>query len=259
MGLAGWLTQRWPEAELWCTLSEWAFARMLWNDLKEPAPISVRLFYHRLGWSEQRIENHIEHRYGWYPRAVEPIPHSMHRLQNNETFSIGQHDWQILVGRGHSPEHACLYCEALDVLISGDQVLPRITPHIGVYPGEPDANPLADYLNSLETLRIPSNDALILPSHGDPFNGLHNRLDALKDHHQVRLERLYNGCTETMLAMDLIPSMFSRKLREEDISLATSEGLAHIHHLIASGHMMREVADDGTYRFRRSQKQPVTT
>lgn len=252
MGLAGWLTERWPGAELWCTLSEWTFGRMLWNDLKEPAPDSVRLFYRRLGWDEQRLDNYLERRYGWYPRAVEPIPRSIQRLQHNDVFEINGQPWRVLVGRGHSPEHACLYCEELDVMISGDQVLPRITPHIGIYPGEPNANPLGDYLSSLETLRIVPNSALLLPSHGDPFHGLHQRLDAIKDHHLIRLERLYEACDEAMTAIELIPSMFSRQLREEDISLATSEGLAHIHFLMATGRIKREY-NNNLYHFRRLQ------
>jgi glyoxylase-like metal-dependent hydrolase (beta-lactamase superfamily II) len=257
MGLAGWLVERWPDALLWCTLSEWAFGRMLWQDLKEPAPDTVRLFYHRLGWSEARIENYLERRYGWYSRAVEPIPRSLRRLQHNELFTIGRNRWRVSVGRGHSPEHACLYCEDLNVLIAGDQVLPKISPHIGVYPGEPDGNPLADYLASLETLRTLPQDALVLPSHGDPFYGLHIRLNALREHHAVRLERLYDACIEATVAADLIPAMFSRTLKEEDMSLATSEGLAHVHLLIANGRMRRELATDGVYRFRRTERSAV--
>jgi glyoxylase-like metal-dependent hydrolase (beta-lactamase superfamily II) len=226
---------------------------MLWQDLKEPAPDTVRLFYRRLGWSETRIETYLERRYGWYSRAVEPIPRSLCRLQNDGRFSVGQYYWRVIVGRGHSPEHACLYCENLNILIAGDQVLPKISPHIGVYPGEPDANPLADYLTSLETLRSLPQDTLVLPSHGDPFYGLHVRRNALREHHAVRLERLYDACTEATVAADLIPAMFSRELREEDMSLATSEGLAHMHYLIEAGRMKREMAADGRYRFRRTE------
>ena len=70
-----------------------------------------------------------------------------------------------MVGRGHSPEHACLYCPQTNVLISGDQILPTISSNVSVYPTEPAANPLADWMESLRNLKeqLPA-DVLVLPA-----------------------------------------------------------------------------------------------
>ena len=70
------------------------------------------------------------------------------RLQDNQILRIGETDWQIIVGSGHSPEHACLYSSALKVLISGDQILPIITSNVSVHPTEPNANPLKNWMES---------------------------------------------------------------------------------------------------------------
>ena len=106
-------------------------------------------------------------------------------------YEIGEHAWHAVMGRGHSPEHLCLYCPDLRLLISGDQVLPRITSNVSVFPTEPDADPLRDWLESLASIktRVP-DDVLVLPAHNDPFHGLHARLDQLMAGHERSLERL---------------------------------------------------------------------
>ena len=123
---------------------------------------------------------------------------------------MGAHDWSVIVGNGHSPEHACLYCPDWKILISGDQVLPRISSNVSVYPLEPDANPLADWLSSLAKLkaRIP-NDVLVLPAHNSPFRGLHERIGELTESHQRGLKRLEGLLTEPRRAVDVFEALFS--------------------------------------------------
>ena len=74
------------------------------------------------------------------------------------------------------------------MLISGDQVLPKISPNVSVQPHEPDGDPLARFLASLDKLRaaVPP-ETLVLPSHNLPFFGLHARIDALAAHHRGAL------------------------------------------------------------------------
>src|ERR1035441_3876150 len=102
-------------------------------------------------------------------RWLDHLPESFRRIVDGETLTIGGNEWTVVVGNGHSPEHACLYCPALRLLIAGDQVLPKISSNVSVYPTEPDANPLADWLNSLAAIarRIP-DDVLVLPAHNSP-------------------------------------------------------------------------------------------
>src|SRR5262249_15117996 len=75
------------------------------------------------------------------------------RLQEGTVLTIGGREWRVLIGEGHAPEHACLYCAEAGILIAGDQILPKISPNISVQAHEPDGDPLARYLASLQRLR----------------------------------------------------------------------------------------------------------
>ena len=94
-----------------------------------------------------------------------------------------------VIGRGHSPEHACLWARDLGVLICGDILLPRISPNIGVWPTEPRQNPLAHYLASLDNFASIDAGTLVLPAHGLPYRGVRTRIAELKAHHAERLDR----------------------------------------------------------------------
>ena len=186
MGLAGWLTQRW-QIPLWVSETEWLWARMMSADHDDDAFAADQLpFYRRTGLDEATVQIFAA-RGNQYAKRVGPVPRFFHRIADGMAIEIGGRSWHVVIGRGHAPEHACLHCPALGLLIAGDQVLPKISPNISVWPNEPDANPLARYLESLETLRgaIPA-DVLVLPSHNLPFYGLDTRIDQLASHHAAR-------------------------------------------------------------------------
>ena len=77
-----------------------------------------------------------------YRRGVPAIPRQYRRLMDGDRLSVGGHDWQVITLFGHAPEHAALWCASRNILISGDQVLPRITTNVGVWGNQPEANPL---------------------------------------------------------------------------------------------------------------------
>jgi glyoxylase-like metal-dependent hydrolase (beta-lactamase superfamily II) len=166
---------------------------------------------------------------------------------------LGAHEWQVVVGNGHSPEHACLYCPELKLLISGDQVLPRISSNVSVYPLEPDANPLADWLNSLAKLKahIP-NDVLVLPAHNSPFRGLHARIDELADSHQRGLARLTDLLTEPKRAVDAFGALFSRPITDGLLGMATGEAIAHLNYLSRTGRAVRTRDAGGVWWWQKS-------
>src|SRR6185295_16769246 len=116
-------------------------------------------------------------RFGRFGKQIHKLPDAFERLSDAMELSINGRTWRVVTGNGHSPEHACLYCPELKVLISGDQVLPRISSNVSVHAMEPDADPMADWYASLAKLRreIP-DDVLVLPSHNECFRGLHARL-----------------------------------------------------------------------------------
>jgi len=250
MGEAGTLCRKFA-APLLMTLGEWSFGRMLALEALEAVPDDVLEFYRRLGIDEAAIESYRARGYNNFSKGVTEIPRSFQRIGEGDEIEIGGRSWRVMIGRGHSPEHACLYCRELGVLISGDQVLPKITPHIGVYPGEPDANPLKQYLESLPLFRPLPRETLVLPSHGDPFRGLHLRLEQLAQHHEIRLTALLEACVEPKTVVQLLPVLFRRTLDHRNVFMAAGEALAHLHLLLGDGRMERQLDQDGLYRYRR--------
>jgi glyoxylase-like metal-dependent hydrolase (beta-lactamase superfamily II) len=126
-------------------------------------------------------------------------------MQDGDRIAIGAREWRVVTGNGHSPEHVCLLDEANGILIAGDQVLPRITSNVSLSLSEPDGDPLGDWLASIAKLRSLPDDLLVLPSHGDPFTGLHARLDALDHGHRDRLDALAEHLAEPRRAVDCFP------------------------------------------------------
>ncbi|HLJ19869.1 MAG TPA: MBL fold metallo-hydrolase [Stellaceae bacterium] len=251
MGLAGWLSEK-LMVPLWCTETEWLFARMLCLDETRDFIANSLDFYRRTG-ADEITRSIFAGRGNTYRKRVSPVPHRFHRLSDGADTEIGGRDWSVIVGRGHAPEHACLYCRAPDVLIAGDQVLPKISPNVSVWPQEPDADPLALFLASLEKIKraVPAS-AFVLPSHGLPFHGLHTRIDQLTRHHEARLSELEVACAEPRTCAEIVPVLFRRKLDAHQLGFAIGETLAHLHYLVNQGRMIRTERDDGVYIYRRA-------
>ncbi len=250
LGIAGWFHERF-DAPLWMTYGEWlqghvADAGILTHDFDRWAQ-----FYRENGASGEMAESVQAIRSSfadpWYK-----LPKSVRRIQDGETFAIGGNDWQVITGAGHTHEHASLWCERLNVLISGDQILPRISSNIGLFYTEPDGNPLLHYFESFEKFRHLPEDALVLPSHDYPFRGLHGRLDDLRAHHQVRLDAAWEVCSEPRTATEVIPALFDREIGAFEYSFAIGETLAHLNYLVGDGLLVRESDADGLVRYRRS-------
>lgn len=255
VGLAGWLCERF-EAPLHMTRLEYVTMRMLVADTG-PAPEDGARFYRAAGWTEAQVEQ-WRARFGMFGKGVGPPPQAYRRLEDGHRLEIGGQTWRIVVGCGHSPEHACLLREGDGVFIAGDQVLPTISSNVSVWPTEPDADPLGDWLASLARLKrkIPA-DVLVLPSHGLPFRGLHERLDALTRGHEVSLKRLLRSLREPRRAVDVFGSLFARPVGDSLIGMATGEAIAHLNHLTRQGLAIRETGPDGVWRWRAAQ--PETT
>ncbi len=178
------------------------------------------------------------------------MPSGYQRLEHSDILSIGGRDWRIVVGEGHSPEHACLYCPELKVMLSGDQILPVITSNVSVHPTEPEANPLKVWMESHDKFLKTPDDTLILPAHNLPFHGVRARLRQLIDHHDDRMLAIEEACVEPQIAKDLLPVLFSRQLDPRQTMMALGEAIAHLHLLMFRSRIERTLHDDGRYRFR---------
>lgn len=248
MGLAGWLVEELGTA-LWTSRAEWSFGRAVWLDAAGEGQKDIARHYARHGLDAARV-GEIATRGNTYRAVVGEPPRSFRCVRHGETLAIGGRDWQVIVGLGHAPEQACLYCPALGVLIAGDQILPKITPNVGVWATEPEADPLTDYLSSLERFRPLPEETLVLPSHGLPFTGLHLRLDQLQGHHEERLDALAGGLDQAgKTTMDLLPFLFRHDLDNFQIGFALGETLAHLATLETRGRAAR-FEDNGLIRFR---------
>lgn len=245
VGMAGWLTRKF-DCPLWMTRLEYLNCRVLVADTGREAPEEGVRFYRRAGWNDEAIEDYRT-RFGQFGKMVYALPESFRRLRDGETLRIGEHDWRVVVGTGHSPEHACLWCPDLKLLISGDQVLPKISSNVSVFPTEPEADPLHGWLRSMERIRdtVP-DDVLVLPAHNEPFIGLHARLAYLGQGHRVSLDRLRRRLAQPRRVVDVFASLFGRAIDEPRLlSLATGESLAHLNYLVHRGEATVSVDDDG--------------
>jgi len=248
-GLAGWLTRRF-RVPLWMPREEWTQARMLTLETSESSRGAFSRFYHAAGFDEEMMDA-AKARAGRYARSVSRAPASFVRIADADEIVIGGRVWRTIVGTGHSPEHACLYSEELDVLISGDQVLPKISPNISVWPQEPEADPLALFLSSLDKLRGLGPDTLVLPSHNLPFRGLDGRIDDLQSHHAERLEATLGFCSEPVTGVQVLRQLFLRELDTHQLFFALGETLAHLHYLMGRGKVRRRRDADGVHLFQR--------
>jgi len=251
IGLAGWMCDH-HRAPLWMTRSEWLTAQMLVADARPGTPPEVDGFRRACGWSDEQVEEAAKRGWANFGRIVRPMPLSYRRLADGETIAIGGRDWRVVTGSGHSPEHACLLDERNGLFISGDQVLPRISPNVSIGITEPDADPLTEWFDSIAKLRreVPA-DVLTLPGHGDPFRHLHVRLDAMERDHRDRLDELDAFVAdEPRRVVDCFGRLFRRAIGPEVLGMATGEALAHLKRLEVEGRAVREIGADGVWRWR---------
>lgn len=250
IGLAGWMTRKW-QCELWITRLEYIQCRMLVADTGREAPQAGIDFYRAAGWAQEDLDRYVE-RFGGFGKAVSQLPDSFRRLSDGQEISIGDRTWRIVTGCGHSPDHACLWQPELNVLISGDQILPRISSNVSVFPTEPEANPLQDWLESCAKLKsvVPA-DVLTLPSHNEPFRGAHKRLDALIEGHETGMKRVLQRLEEPKRALELFPALFARPIDKDSLGMATGETIAHLNCLKGRG-LVTSVHAGGTTLYRRA-------
>jgi len=247
LGLAGWL-QAETAAQLWMTRAEWQKGSRLYQDTGNKfSDLQVALF-RRHGLQQARLA--AAARGGnRYRTLISRPPTDFQPISDDEQITVGAHSWRVIVGAGHAPEHACLHCEDLGVLISGDQILPRITPNISLSASEPDANPLKLYLDSLQRFTGLPERTLVLPSHGAPFYGLQLRLHQIREHHHERLEALFDACREPHTAAEMMSVMFKRELDDHQVMFAMGESLSHLAFLKHQNRLTSKAGDRGIVHY----------
>lgn len=249
IGLAHWLCERW-QVRLWISATDYNVARTAVYDRNGFGGEAGADFYSLHGVQDEDFLEHVRGRVSYFPTLVPALPATFRRLMDGDQLEIGGRMWQCISGYGHAPEHIALYCAEVSTLISGDMVLPRISTNVSVHAAEPESNPLQLFLASLlRYLDLPT-DTVVLPSHGKPFRGLHERVGQLQDHHRDRLGEILQAAKEGSLsAADVLPIMFKRKLDSHQMTFAMGEALAHLHLLWFAGQLQRVLSPVGIHRF----------
>ncbi len=247
-GNAAWLCRRFG-TELWMTRGEYLTVHAARHGAAGYSPEAQQELFRANGLDEAQA-NALLARGGLYKTMVPDFPFSHRRMFEGEQIMIGGRAWKVIIGYGHAPEHASLYCAALNVLISGDMLLPRISTNIAVRPIDPQSNPLRLFLESIRRYRELAEDVLVLPSHGLPFRGAHARVAQLEAHHAERLVELQAACAASpRSAAEVLEVLFRRKLDTSQIFFAMGEAIAHLHYLHYDGQLARTVGADGVARF----------
>ncbi len=245
-GLAGWLCDKF-NVPLLMSRSEYILCRLLAADTGKPAPKAGIEFYQRAGLNNEQIL-HYKSRFGGFGKAISPMPMSYIRLKEGDKIKINSQNWHIMTGSGHSPEHVCLYNQTQNIIISGDQILPNISSNVGVWPTEPEADPLSDWLKSCKRfINDLPEDVLVLPAHGIPFIGAHARLAKLINHHAKSLDRLLEFCQRPRKANECFSIMFKRKIDESNMLMAVGETIAHLNYLLNKNLISRNLNENGQY------------
>ena len=248
-GLAGWMCRKFG-VPLLMTRGEYFLCRLMAGDTGKPAPPASIEFYERAGFTDEQMELY-KARFGTFGKAISQIPHGYQRIEDGDSIDIDGREWKVVVGSGHSPEHACLWCPELSICMTGDQLLPNISSNVSVWPTEPEANPLEDWISSCHKLKnVLPEDTLICPAHGIPFTGAHRRLDKLIYHHERALERLHELCTEPKLSTEVYSALFRRQITDMNRLMAVGESIAHLNCLIGRGLMTRRLNDAGQFIYK---------
>ena len=248
VGLAGWFIAN--GAALFMPRVPWLMARMLTLDSHDVPTQETLQFYRRAGMDADEYAARKTERPFNFADCVTPLPLGFNRLSEGDTISIAGRRWDIRMGNGHAPEHATFWSRDDNLVIGGDQLLPSISANLGVYATEPEADPVAEWLEASERfMPFARDNLLVLGGHKLPFTGLPLRLSQMVENHHGALERLEKYLTEPRSAGQCFAPLFKRAIGRGEYGLALVEALAHVNHLHKTGRATRTLGDDGAYYF----------
>jgi glyoxylase-like metal-dependent hydrolase (beta-lactamase superfamily II) len=172
------------------------------------------------------------------------VPEITHPVEHGDVLELAGREWFVVHTPGHTSDHFCLHDPESGVFLAGDHVLPTITPHISGISTSPD--PLSSFFYSLDRVGEIAGVGQVLPAHGHPFEGLKERADAIKRHHDERLEKV------KAIGRELGPSTveaYTQLLFKPRSwgAMAESEAYAHLEHLRLAGAAERSTDSQGRY------------
>jgi glyoxylase-like metal-dependent hydrolase (beta-lactamase superfamily II) len=246
IGFAGYLVKE-SKCAVRLPLAEWLNGWLMWHEREEGIGEQFVSFMKCNGASDEDAAAIVGGQRKQQYLGLRP-PREFARMRDGDTVTMGRREWQVITSGGHSPEHASFYCEKDRILIAGDQILSHIAPSVIVPVAQPDANPMKEYLDSLDRFESLPSDTLVLPSHGVPFHGLHTRLAQLREHHQARLDDVASIVAGSTSAFAIAQEVFPRVLYANPRQ-AFGESLAHLNMLASMGRLTRNVTATGAITF----------
>jgi glyoxylase-like metal-dependent hydrolase (beta-lactamase superfamily II) len=247
VGLVGWF-QSHHGAELLSSRTAWLHARMLTLDVQETWPEETLAFYRAAGMDPEIYRKRAADRPFNFADVVWPMPLGFTRLQEGGRIRMGGRDWDVHMGNGHAAEHATFWSRDDGLVLGGDQLLPSISPNLGVYPTEPEADPVGAWLESCDRLAgFAREDQLVLPGHKLPFSGLPTRIRQLIANHHSALDRLMAHLSEPRTAHECFRPLYRRAIGPGEYGLALVESVGHLNHLHQLGRISRRRREDGAW------------
>lgn len=246
IGLAGWFQAE--GAALWTSRTAWLFARMLVLDAQERPLPEVLEYWRRAGMDPRLLSSRAADRPFNFCDVVAPMPLGFHRLAEGHVIRAAGRNWDVRLGQGHAPDQVTLWSRDCALVLGADQLLPGISPNLGVYATEPDADPVAEWLESCTRLLAHAcEDHLVLPGHKLPFTGLPLRLRQKIENHHSALRRLRMHLAQPCRASDCFAPLFKREITDDVYGLALVEAVGHLNHLVATGEAYRLQGADGVW------------
>jgi glyoxylase-like metal-dependent hydrolase (beta-lactamase superfamily II) len=247
-GNAAWLCKRFG-AELWMTQGEYLTAHAVRTSSAGYTTDAVLEVFRRNGLDDERAARMRGPR-NRYAELVPEFPLSYRRIIEADEISIAKNRWRAIVGHGHAPEHLSLFSKELNTVIAGDMLLSTISTNVSVWSIDPEGDPLRLFLDSIARYRELPDDVLVLPSHGKPFRGAHQRVAQLEGHHKARFQDVMHSLKEKpKSAGELLGVLFRRPLDTHQTFFAMGEAIAHLHYLYYAGRAKRALGVDGIMRY----------
>lgn len=246
IGLAGWFRDQ--GAQILTTRTSWLLARMLVLDVQDVPPRETLDWWRSAGMPPDLLTGKSGQRPFNFADVVAPLSAGYTRISEGHVLRMGGRDWLVRIGHGHAPEHATFWAMDAPIVLGGDQFLPGISANIGVYVTEPDADPLADWLESCVHFTGLASDAhLVLPGHKLPYTGLPLRLSQMIAGHEAALDRLRRHLAAPDTAWGCFEAVFDKTIDPSAHMLALAEAIAHLNHLLKKGQIIRKRRADGAW------------
>ncbi|WP_102346561.1 MBL fold metallo-hydrolase [Bacillus sp. Marseille-P3661] len=235
-GYAGQL-QRLTSANVWMTECDSILSRELWSS---EASEKLTHLYKECGFSPETVGKLAN-----VNPQIYPFPEITGYLDEGDQIKFGKFEYEIIYTPGHADGLFCLYNKEKSILLSTDHILPEITPNISLkFTGE--KNPLGSYFASLAKIKALNVDFAV-PSHGDPFYNVNQRIQEIEDHHIERLEKMLEIISTPKTAMEVCKEIFRRDLTLHELRFAIGETLSHLEYLIDQNKCKKEMINEIWY------------